>query len=282
MRIRSIRPEFWTSEDVAAMDWPTRLVYIGLWSYVDDNGVGRDDARLITAALFALDEDFRESYRRVTGALSHLSEHSQITRYLVDGKPYLHISAWSKHQRIEKASKGRYPSPTSENAVPRADSGSTTGVLPDMSPPGEGEKGRRGEGEKGKNPLAHSRSEKELAPNRFDEFWAAYDRKVDRKKAEKAYAAAIKKPGVTEDLIITAATQYVGWQKSEGKHPSFTKHPTTWLHGECWNDERAARQPAPIPEMSSNMAAHMALVEQLRQEEADAQNVFPIDRQIGQ
>lgn len=123
--------------------------------------------------------------------------------------------------------------------------------------------------------------ETETKPNRFDEFWDTYAHKVDRKKAEKAYATAIKKPGITEDLIITAAAQYVGWQKSEGKHPTFTKHPTTWLHGECWNDERASRQPRPIPDMSPNMAAHMALVEQLRQEEADAQNVFPIDRQIG-
>ena len=51
MRIRSIRPEFWASEDVAAMDWHTRLVYIGLWSYVDDNGVGRDLVPLIVAAV---------------------------------------------------------------------------------------------------------------------------------------------------------------------------------------------------------------------------------------
>lgn len=263
------------------MDWHTRLVYIGLWSYVDDNGVGRDNDKLIASALFALEDDFRESSRRVTGALRHLSEHGQITRYVVDGKPYLHVTAWTKHQRIEKASKGRYPDPTCENAEPRPDSGSTTGALPEMSAPGEGEKRRRVEEEKGENPVAHSRSEKEPTPNRFDEFWAAYDKKVDRKKAEKAYAVASKKSGVTEDLIISAAGQYVAWQKSEGKHPSFTKNPTTWLHGECWNDERAARQAAPIPEMSSNMAAHMALVEQLRQEEADAQNVFPIDRQIG-
>jgi hypothetical protein len=63
MRIRSIRPEFWTSEDVAAMDWNTRLVFIGLWSYVDDNGVGRDTERLITAALFPLDADLQEPSR---------------------------------------------------------------------------------------------------------------------------------------------------------------------------------------------------------------------------
>lgn len=147
MRIRSIRPEFWSSEDVGAMDWHTRLVYIGLWSYVDDNGVGRDIERLITTALFPLDEDLPECSRRVTGALHHLSTHRQIVRYEVEGKPYLHVVAWTTHQRIEKASKGRYPLPTCDNAILRESSRNATGALPEPSPLGEGEKGRRGEGD---------------------------------------------------------------------------------------------------------------------------------------
>jgi hypothetical protein len=151
VRIRSIRPEFWSSEDVAGMDWHTRLVYIGLWSYVDDNGVGRDKERLIVAALFPLDDDFRESSRRVTGALQHLSSGGQITRYEVDGKPYLHIAAWDKHQRIEKASKAATPFRPAKTRKSR----SLPGTLPEPSrrclPL---EKGRRGEGEKNK-PLPH-------------------------------------------------------------------------------------------------------------------------------
>lgn len=145
MRIRSIRPEFWTSEDIAEMDWNTRLVYIGLWSYVDDNGVGRDVEALIVAALFPLDGDFLETSRRVTGALQHLSSRGQITRYSVEGKSYLHVSKWSTHQRIEKASKGRYPLPTSDNAEIAEPSPTTPVALPEISTPGEGEKGRRGE-----------------------------------------------------------------------------------------------------------------------------------------
>ena len=148
MRIRSIRPEFWSSEDVAEMDWHTRLVYIGLWSYVDDNGVGRDNERLITAALFPLDADLPESSRRVTGALRHLSSHGQIVRYTSSGKRYLHICKWLTHQRIEKASKGRYPLPTCDDTEITEPSPTSPGTLPEMSPIGEGEKGRSGEGEK--------------------------------------------------------------------------------------------------------------------------------------
>ena len=149
MRIRSIRPEFWSSEDIAAMDWHSRLVYIGLWSYVDDNGVGRDLERLIVTDLFPLDDDLSESSLRVHGALKHLEAAGNITRYTVDGKPYLHITKWTTHQKINRASEGRYPLPTSDNAEPH-DTLSEPSVSPHVKAPlGEGEKGRRGEGEKG-------------------------------------------------------------------------------------------------------------------------------------
>ena len=148
MRIRSIRPEFWSSEDIAAMDWTTRLVFIGLWSYVDDNGVGRDVEKLIVADLFPLEDDPRDTLATVSRSLARLSEGGQITRYTLEGKPYLHINAWSKHQRIDKAAKSRYPLPTSDNTEPRETVATPSRDLREESPLGEGETGRRGEGEK--------------------------------------------------------------------------------------------------------------------------------------
>ncbi|QCR53221.1 hypothetical protein C1N80_06250 [Brachybacterium sp. SGAir0954] len=148
MRIRSIRPEFWSSEDIAAMDWTTRLVFIGLWSYVDDNGVGRDVEKLIVADLFPLEDDPRDTLATVSRSLARLSEGGQITRYTLEGRPYLHITAWTKHQRIDKAAKSRYPLPTSDDAEPRETVATPSRDLREGSPIGEGEKGRRGEGEK--------------------------------------------------------------------------------------------------------------------------------------
>ena len=53
-RIRSIKPEFFTSEVVAELPLSTRLTFIGLWTYVDDNGVGLDNELLVTAALTSI------------------------------------------------------------------------------------------------------------------------------------------------------------------------------------------------------------------------------------
>jgi hypothetical protein len=148
MRIRSIRPEFWTSEDIASLTWAQRLIYIGLWSYVDDNGVGRDVEKLIAADLFPLEDDTQAVLMQIAGALSEYSSRQMVTRYEVAGKRYLHINAWSAHQKINRPSDGRYPLPTREDAV-------IHDILtePSLSPHeevalGEGEKGRRGEGEK--------------------------------------------------------------------------------------------------------------------------------------
>jgi hypothetical protein len=114
MRIRSIKPEFWRSLDIAAIrDWGTRLLFVGLWSYVDDNGVGVDRFALIAADLFAddLEREPSETFARVSRGLQELSELGRIVRYTVDGKQYLSIVNWAKHQRIDSPNKPRYPLP---------------------------------------------------------------------------------------------------------------------------------------------------------------------------
>jgi len=148
MRIRSIRPEFWSSEDIAALDWPTRLIFIGLWSYVDDNGVGRDNERLIKADLFPLEDDPHGALMQVTGALKTLNSRDLITRYEVDGRRFLHITTWERHQKINRPSEGRYPLPTCGNVVIHDTLTESSVSPPAKAPLGEGEKGRRGEGEK--------------------------------------------------------------------------------------------------------------------------------------
>ena len=100
-------------------------------------------------------------------------------------------------------------------------------------------------------------------PPRFDEFWETYSKKVGRAKAETAYRQALKKRGVTPDLLIATAAAYITWQMTEGKHPTFTKDATTWLHGEHWRDERTPQAPAP-----TRVQEHLALVQQLAAEEA--------------
>ncbi|GAA2696428.1 hypothetical protein [Actinoplanes palleronii] len=162
-RIRSIRPEFWKSEAIACHDFFTRLAFIGLWNYVDDNGVGIDNWRLIAAELFPLEEDFAKVSRDLRESLASLADAGRITRYTVDGKRYFAVTNWSEHQKVDRPGKARYPAPESAGAAPTPPEGRENAPHPvpasgspdepsresrETPSTGEGEKGRRGEGEK--------------------------------------------------------------------------------------------------------------------------------------
>lgn len=118
MRIRSIKPEFWRSPDISCLAIEDRLLFIGMWSYVDDNGVGEDRVSMIAADLFAddLERDPSDTFTRVSRGLANLSAAGRIIRYTVDGRDYVEISNWKKHQRIDRPGKERMPKSDHESA----------------------------------------------------------------------------------------------------------------------------------------------------------------------
>ena len=52
MRIRQVKPAFWTDAKVAKLSYPTRLFYIGLWCIADDAGWLAWDPEQVGAELF--------------------------------------------------------------------------------------------------------------------------------------------------------------------------------------------------------------------------------------
>ncbi|MEV8324600.1 hypothetical protein [Kitasatospora sp. NPDC056731] len=109
-RIRTIKPDFFTSLTVADLPLSARLTFIGLWCYVDDNGVGIDEARLIRASVWPLDES-PGILQRTRDDLRSLQEALLVTRYTVSGRPFLAIRSWSEHQKISHPGRPRYPGP---------------------------------------------------------------------------------------------------------------------------------------------------------------------------
>lgn len=142
MRIRSIKPEFWCSETLARVDRMARLTFIGLWSYVDDNGVGVDNERLLTAALYPLEYDPAEALEGTSRDLAALADAGVIIRYQVRGKRLVFVTNWDEHQRVSHPSKPRFPRPGPAELTAQephadqaaADPAATSGDEPD--PPG--------------------------------------------------------------------------------------------------------------------------------------------------
>jgi hypothetical protein len=106
-RIRSIKPEFWTSEQVMECSLNARLLFVGMWNFADDLGRLPLSPKTIKAQIFPSDDITSEAILRM---ILELSTNSLLLVYAVEGKDYLQITGW-QHQRIDKPQPGKYPSP---------------------------------------------------------------------------------------------------------------------------------------------------------------------------
>ncbi len=289
MRIRSIKPEFWKSEAIARHPHRTRLTFIALWSYVDDNGVGRDIPQIIAGELFALEDDPREALASVREDLARLREAGRITRYTVEGKPYLHVTGFDEHQRIDKPGKPRYPLPTDpaatltcENTDSRESLARVSRESREGSAPGAVEQWSReqGAGEESSCPAEPDESDRlPLAlvceslpveqpktspePPGFTEWWATYPRREAKGAGRKAYVAARKRASAAQLLAGAARLR-----DDPTRDPQFTPLPASWLNADRWEDEGPARpQSVQANSADERHARNLALVEHFRQQE---------------
>lgn len=95
-RIRSVKPELRTS--LTAADWPreVRYFWVLLWGYLDDEGRGVDEPRLIKADCFPLDDDITAG--DIDKWLDLIAASGSLCRYSVNGHRYLHAPSWDDHQ----------------------------------------------------------------------------------------------------------------------------------------------------------------------------------------
>lgn len=106
-RIRSIKPELRTSLTVA--EWPreVRYFWVLLWGYLDDHGRGVDDARLVKADCFPLDDDLTRQC--IDEWLDLIATAGPLCRYQVDGKRFIHVPSWTEHQKPSHPGSSRAP-----------------------------------------------------------------------------------------------------------------------------------------------------------------------------
>lgn len=98
-RIRTIKPEFWTDEDMSEVSEPACLLAIGLLNYADDEGYFNANPKLIRAAVFPI----REPSRTIPVLLQELSNCGYIAMFSTpDGKHFGHICNFARHQVVNK------------------------------------------------------------------------------------------------------------------------------------------------------------------------------------
>lgn len=78
----------------------------------------------------------------------------------------------------------------------------------------------------------------------FEQWWSEVPRKVGKGQARAAFRTAL---GKAPFEVLLAGIQRYRVQR-DGQEAKFTKHPSTWLNGECWSDEAdAIENPASTP-----------------------------------
>lgn len=117
-RYRTVKPEFWSSEQIMECSRDARLLFIGLWNFCDDAGRHPFSPKQIKALVFPGDETL--TVADIQRMLYELSKNNLIARYTVDNKEYFYVTGW-QHQKIDKPQKPKYPGPIADLSptVPR-------------------------------------------------------------------------------------------------------------------------------------------------------------------
>ncbi len=154
-RIRSIKPEVMSDPKAARLSDAAWRLWVCMWVLADDSGRLPADPEWLNGQVFWA------SPRQIVALLGELTNGGQILLYEMNGEPLALVKNFNKHQKIDKPSKSKYPSPPDSPESP-------SGVFaePSTSPSGGIGKGREGKGSEGEGSPA-------WGPRAFSQLWTA-------------------------------------------------------------------------------------------------------------
>lgn len=228
-RSRNIKPAFFKNEFLAEAEPFARLLFIGLWTLADKNGILEYRPKRIKAELFPYDDDFD-----VNRCLTVIERLGFIHVLEGESKEWIHIKNFTKHQRPHHTENTSNPDPKSmiikcsndltvtqplSNGVTCPDS---LNLIPDSLNTDSLHK---------ENP---SRKQKKEKRERFEDWYQHYPLKKSKAAALKSWERQNLDERADELIPILAKQKSLDRQYQPG---GFIKHPSTYLNQQCWNDE---------------------------------------------
>lgn len=200
-RIRTIKPEFFTSHDIASVTPLARLFYAFLWTESDRNGLLEWKPKNFAMRFFPLE------HCDIDALGEELSDQGVIVLHECG---VCEIPGFLTHQVINNRE-------TQSVLISRVKDACTR-VL------GEGRKEGKGKEQRVKDAIG------------FDAFWEAWPKKVDKKKAETAWNR------LTVEKQKRAMADFPS--RYSDTDAQFIPNPTTYIHGERWDDQTRKSEPA--------------------------------------
>jgi len=210
-RIRTIKPEFFTSEDIVSLSPMARLLYIATWCEADKEG------RLVWKPMTFKLRYFPGDNCDIQAMCKELLDAGLVTLY---GEGYAVIPSFKAHQHINpRESTSQLPDP--DASLTRKQRVGTR-----QSRDSDAQGGREGKGKEGDTRDASG----------FDQFWQAYPKKEAKKDAATAFAKLNPNPELLVVILAAIATKAASadWTKDNGKYVPL---PASWLRAERWTDE---------------------------------------------
>jgi len=112
-RKRMLDPGIWDDLDFGMLDYPERLLFIGLISQADDEGKGVADPRVLRKTIFGFDEI---EVAQVADWLGKIAMMRGVEIYEVDDKEFYRLVHWDRYQVINHPSGSRLPDPVGQDA----------------------------------------------------------------------------------------------------------------------------------------------------------------------
>ena len=216
---RIIKESICTSEDLDVLSPGAEILFYRLIVKADDYGAYYGNEHIVKSTCFPLKPDTAVSGSMVKGWLDELEAAGLIKQYTADGRKYIQLAKWDRHQQI-RAKKRKFPDIASVCNQMQSDACNSP-----------------------RNPIQSNpiRIQSESNPDDgdgFDEFWKAYPKKTgDIKQAYFEYVGALDH-GATLGDMLTA----LEWQKQSpewtGERSRFIPSAEKWLRNRGWTAER--------------------------------------------
>lgn len=222
-RIRYIKPDFFTDDDLGKLSPLHRLVFAGLWCYADREGRLKDKPAQLKVQVLPFDHcDINEILDELSKSKPINNHSTFITRYEVNGEKYIQINNFLKHQKPHHTEQSSVIPPISSVKARLKHRVQTVTTREGM-----GKGMGKGMGmEKGMGKGMGS----------FDVFWKAYPNKKSKGYAEKVFLKINPSEQLLAEMLakIEQAKTSVEWTKDNGR---FIPYPATWLNAKGWEDE---------------------------------------------
>lgn len=216
MRIRTVKPEFWSHPVLSGQPDDVRLAALGILNMADDEGYFLAKPAFVRSTLWPFDDDSTKA-RRVLATLTAVG-YIDLREHPSHGEIGLVIN-FTKHQRIDR------PSPSKIRAY--YDSTNPRRTLGERSLLEQGT-GNREQGTRETHPTDASESG-EL----FAQFWEAYGKKAGKKETRAKWATMTAS---ARRAALDGVAAYV----ANTPDPQYRKDPVRYLKGERWEDDLPA------------------------------------------